>query len=290
MTTPALYQSRPIKRRRRTWVEISLLRYRMYEVLEQDHPMTVRQLFYQMVSRGIIEKTEGAYKNIVVRLLGDMRRDGDIPFGWITDSTRWMRKPRSFSSLEDALNRTAQTYRRALWDSQPDYVEVWLEKEALAGVLYVVTAKWDVPLMVTRGYPSLTYLYEAAETIQEYGKPTYLYYFGDYDPSGLDITRSVEHGIQEFAPEINFTLERVAVTREQIEELSLPTRPTKQTDSRSKNFEGESVEVDAIPPHQLRELAQQCIAGHIDEAQLKTLEIAEESEREILMKIAKGDR
>jgi len=287
MTTPALYQSRPIKRRRRTGAEISLLRYRMYEVLEQDHPMTVRQLFYQMVSRGIIEKTEGAYKNIVVRLLGDMRRDGDIPFGWITDSTRWMRKPRSFSSLEDALNRTAQTYRRALWDSQPDYVEVWLEKEALAGVLYVVTAKWDVPLMVTRGYPSLTYLYEAAETIQEYGKPTYLYYFGDYDPSGLDITRSVEHGIQEFAPEINFTLERVAVTREQIEELSLPTRPTKQTDSRSKNFEGESVEVDAIPPHQLRELAQQCIAGHIDEAQLKTLEIAEESEREILMKIAK---
>ncbi len=290
MTTPALYQSRPIKRRRRTWAEISLLRYRMYEVLEQDHPMTVRQLFYQMVSRGIIEKTEGAYKNIVVRLLGDMRRDGDVPFGWITDSTRWMRKPRSFSSLEDALNRTAQTYRRALWDSQPDYVEVWLEKEALAGVLCVVTAKWDVPLMVTRGYPSLTYLYEAAETIQEYGKPTYLYYFGDYDPSGLDITRTVEHGIQEFAPEINFTLERVAVTREQIEELSLPTRPTKQTDSRSKNFEGESVEVDAIPPHQLRELAQQCIAGHIDEAQLKTLEIAEESEREILMKIAKGDR
>ena len=85
MTTPALYQSRPIKRRRRTWAEISLLRYRMYEVLEQDHPMTVRQLFYQMVSRGIIEKTEGAYKNIVVRLLGDMRRDGDVPFGWITD-------------------------------------------------------------------------------------------------------------------------------------------------------------------------------------------------------------
>ena len=112
--------------------------------------MTVRQVFYRLVSSGVIPKTEASYKNIVVRLLGIMRREGDLPFRWIADNTRWMRKPSTYSSLEHALDNTIATYRRALWDQQDSYVEIWLEKDALAGVLYDVTAEWDVPLMVTR--------------------------------------------------------------------------------------------------------------------------------------------
>ena len=162
--------------------------------------MTVRQVFYQAVSAGLIAKTEREYKNSIVRLLGKMRILGDIPWGWIADSTRWMRKPQTFSSLEAALERTARTYRRALWDTQPVHVEVWSEKDALAGVLYEETERWDVPLMVTRGYPSLSYLYEAAEAVEAEEKPTFVYYFGDYDPSGLDISRNVEERLREFAP------------------------------------------------------------------------------------------
>lgn len=247
--------------------------------------MTVRQAFYQLVSRGAIAKTEAEYKQTVVRLLTEMRRAREIPFGWIADNTRWMRKPTTFDSLEAALQDTVECYRRSLWRDQPAYVEVWLEKDALAGVLYDVTAEWDVPLMVTRGYPSITYLHEAAEAISDCQKPAYIYYFGDHDPSGLDIPRKVEAGLREFAPDAEIHFQRVAVLPEQIVELRLPTRPTKKTDSRSKNFEGESVEVDAIPPTKLRTLARQRIEQHVDRHALRVMQVAENSERTLLQRL-----
>jgi hypothetical protein len=108
-------------------------------------------------------------------LLAEMRRSA---FDWIADNTRSMRKPRTYSSLEQALVQTANFYRRALWNDQSAYVEVWLEKDALSGVLYEITERWDVPLMVTRGYPSLSFLYSAADNIQQIGKPTFIYYAG----------------------------------------------------------------------------------------------------------------
>jgi hypothetical protein len=152
------------------------------------------------------------------------------------------------------LQLTATTYRRAVWRNQPVYVEVWLEKDALAGVLLEETASWDVPLMVTRGYASLSYLFEAAQAIKAQDKPVHLYYLGDYDPSGVDIPRQVERRLCEFAPDAETHFERVAVTPEQIRTLQLPTRPTKKTDSRAKAFGNQSVEVEAIPPATLRKL------------------------------------
>jgi hypothetical protein len=263
------------------------IRETILEVVRRDRPMTVRQLFYRLVSLGTIAKTEAEYKGTVCRLTVEMRRAREIPFGWITDNTRWMRKPRTHSSLEEALKQTAGTYRRAVWDYQDAYVEVWLEKDALAGVLQEVTWPWDVRLMVTRGFPSLSYLYEAAEAIQAENKPVFLYYFGDYDPSGLDITRVVEKGIREHAPDADITFERVAVTPDQIVELALPTRPTKKTDSRSKNFLGESVEVDAIDPATLRRMVGECITRHIDREAHERLKEIEAAERKTLLSIAR---
>ncbi|HEY7425961.1 MAG TPA: hypothetical protein VH682_17155 [Gemmataceae bacterium] len=263
------------------------IRQALYDTIARFQPMTVRQVFYQMVSQGVIGKKETEYKATVVRLLTDMRLSGEIPFGWIADNTRWMRKPRTYSSAEQALRRTAEAYRRSLWDNQDVYVEVWLEKDALAGVLYGVTQEWDVPLMVTRGYASISYLHDAAEAIASEDKPAFLYYFGDYDPSGLDITRSVEARLREFAPKAEIHFERIAVTEEQIEEWDLPTRPTKTTDTRSKGFDGESVEVDAIPPDDLRGLVRECIEQHVDQRALEVMQIAEENERAILQKMAR---
>lgn len=270
---------------RRCPAEMAKIREALYELLEADNPMTVRQVFYQLVGRGVVAKTEGEYKQTVVRLLTAMRRAGQLPFGWIADNTRWMRKPRTYSSIDEMLSLTAETYRRAIWDSQPAYVEIWLEKDALAGVVYEETGPWDVPLMVTRGYPSVSYLYEAADAIREQKKPAYLYYFGDLDPSGVDITRTVERGIREFAPDVSLFFQRVAVTVQQVEELGLHTRPTKVTDSRSKNFSGESVEVDAIPPTQLRDLVRGCIEKHIDRRLLRRTRKVEAAERETLVAI-----
>lgn len=90
------------------------------------------------------------------------------------------------------LDQSSNLYRRALWDAQPLYVEVWLEKEALSGAIYEVTSEWDVPLMPTRGYPSLTFIHQAAEAIAVQAKPTFIYYLGDHDPSGVDIPRVIE--------------------------------------------------------------------------------------------------
>jgi hypothetical protein len=283
---PEVYRSRSIRRQRRTRAGIDAIRRAIHDTLVEGHPMTVRQLFYRLVSGGVIEKTESEYKHTVVRLAVEMRMDGEIPFGWIADNTRWMRKPRTYSGLDDLLEQTQQTYRRAIWDEQDAYVEIWLEKDALAGVLIDVTGVWDVPLMVTRGFASLSFLYEAADAIREQGKPTYLYYLGDHDPSGLDIPRTVEQRIREFAPEVDITFERVAVNPDQIERWGLPTRPTKTSDSRSKGFEGESVEVDAIPPAILRRITNERITRHIDKSQYERVRLIERSERETLRRLA----
>jgi predicted HicB family RNase H-like nuclease len=263
------------------------LRAVIYDVVSKNQPMTVRQVFYQLVSLGAIGKTENEYKSTVVRLLGLMRREHELPFNWIADNTRWMRKPRTYSGMKEALEETVRTYRRALWDEQNAYVEVWLEQDALAGILYEETWAWDVPLMVARGYSSLPYLYEAAQVIQHCGKSTYLYYFGDLDPSGLDITRVVEKDIRGFAPGAEVYFERVAVTSEQIARWKLPTRPTKKTDSRSKGFKGESVELDAIPPRSLRELAATSITKHIEPMLLDSSRRTEKAERKSLKNFLK---
>jgi hypothetical protein len=280
-----VYGSSPTSGGRRGKCEIEGICAALYNALKEDAPMTVRQVFYRLVSQGVIAKTEGEYKATVCRLLAKMRREGEVPFSWVADNTRWMRKPRTYSSLESMLRTTAEAYRRSVWDNQDAYVEIWLEKDALAGVLMEETAAWDVPLMVVRGFSSLTFLHSAAETIAEVGKPTYLYYFGDYDPSGLVIPKKIEEDLREFAPAAEIHFERVAVTHQQIEELSLPTRPTKKTDSRSKNFRGESVEVDAIPSRKLREIVRDCITQHVDEREYEALKVAEASERETLLRL-----
>ena len=271
---------------RRTKAAVQAIRDAIYQIVEEYQPMTVRQVFYQLVTRGVIAKTEAEYKTTVCRLLVQMRRDGQLPFHWIADNTRWQRKPRTYGSLQAMLENCQATYRRALWGDQDTYVEVWLEKEALAGVLIDVTARWDVPLMVTRGYPSVSFLHSAAEAIAEESRTIHLYYFGDHDPSGIDIDRFVERELRQYAPDCDLTFQRVAVLNEQIDQFDLQTRPTKRTDSRSRSFEGESVEVDAIAPDQLRAICEKCITRHIDEERLKCTHDVEEAERETLAMIA----
>jgi len=267
---------------RRSKREMDGIRAAIYNALKADAPMTVRQVFYRLVSEGVIGKTEGEYKSTVVRLLTQMRLDDEVPFEWIADNTRWMRKPRTWSSLESMLKRSTESYRRSVWDNQNVYVEVWTEKDAIAGILSEETEAWDVTLMVVRGFSSLTFLHSAAESIAAQGKPAHLYYFGDYDPSGLVIPQKIEQRIREFAPHADIHFVRVAVNREQIAEMKLPTRPTKKTDSRAKNFIGESVEVDAIAPRKLRKMVSDCITQHIDQRAYDVMRTAEESERSAL--------
>lgn len=272
-------RSRPTKSRRRSKQHIKQLKAALYEIAKECRPASVRQIFYQAVSMGLVEKSEREYKGTIVRLLTSMRKGGELPYSWISDSSRWMRKPRTHDDIEAALEDSIEFYRRSLWRDSSDYVEVWLEKEALSGVLFPVTSKWDVPLMVTRGYPSLSFLSEAANAINDQDKNIYLYYLGDLDPSGVDIPRHVEETLGDLCDE-SFDFERIAVDKDQVENWNLPTRPTKRTDSRAKNFAGRSVELDSIRPQRLRSLVELHIKQHIDADLLERTERIEAAERE----------
>jgi hypothetical protein len=283
---PSFYVASDIKRKRRTKAEMTAIKAAISDVLAADHPQTVRQVFYALTVRGVIAKAEIEYQRTVVRLLSEMREAGTIPFNYIADNTRWQRKPSTFVGLESCLRSTAKFYRRDLWASMPVYVEVWCEKDALSGVLMEETSVYDVPLMVARGYSSLSFLHSAAKAIEATRKPAYIFHFGDLDPSGVDAARDIEAKLRRYAPQAEIHFERPAVTREQVEQWNLPTRPTKQTDTRAKKFVGTSVELDAIPAHQLRQLVRECIERHVDQQQLTLLRAAEESERDLLKKWA----
>jgi hypothetical protein len=288
-TGPEFYRACPTKASRRTKAEITAIREAIIDVIESDPPMTVRQVFYQLVARGVIEKTEEEYQGTVIRLLTDMRLDGTIPFHLVVDETRRVRVTRTFDSIADAVAHTARFYRRSALAQADDYLEIWLEKDALAGVLWDVTSDYDVPLMVSRGMPSLTFLYASACEIQraaEAGKSTFIYQFGDHDPSGVLIPQTIERRLTELCERLDCpppVVERAALTEQQIVDFDLPTRPTKRRgNSHARSFVGNSVELDALPPSELRRLAREVIERHVSPEQTAVLRAAEDSERELL--------
>jgi hypothetical protein len=281
------------------------LRAVIVQELKADHPQTLRGLFYRLVSRGAVEKTEAEYKGTVGRLVTDMRRAGELPYGWVVDQTRMVRRPITFGGPEEALRRTAELYRRSLWDDADTIPEIWSEKDAITGVLVQETIPWDVGLFPCKGYGSVSFLHAAAETIFDrfrQDRRTVIYYLGDHDPSGVDMDRHIMEGIgcslrsladwpelsekEAFEEMADFV--RVAVTPGQIKTLNLQTRPTKRNarDYRAKKFVGDSVEVDAIPARTLRSIVRTCIEYHVDQDALEQLRTVEVEERKGLLAIA----
>jgi hypothetical protein len=219
----------------------------LYEVVEEQQPMTVRQVFYRAVVKGYVEKTEKGY-GYIQRDLVKMRREGAMPYDWIIDASRNVREPATWDTLEEYKKILADGYRRNLLADHKFSIQVWLEKEALAGVIEPITDKWDVPLYCAEGYSSLSFLYEAGQALEVRNRPARIFHFGDYDPSGQDAIATVQRDLPELAPEterLGLKFHVVAVTPRQIEEMNLPTRPTKQSDTRAAGFGDVSVELDA---------------------------------------------
>ena len=287
-----VYESRSIKkapRLRRTNAQIAELQAHLLAIVTRDQPMTNRHAFYCMVSDGMLAKTENEYRFCNRQLL-TLRRTGRMPYGWLTDMTRWIRRPRTYGSLSAMLANTAQTYRRALWDHSTDAVEIWCESDSIAGVLSEETYLWDVPLMVFKGYSSEGYLYTVGEEIKVHQRATYIYYFGDHDPSGIDIARAALERLRSFAPTARLTFTRVAVTPAQMRDLGLLTKPAKASDSRHdgflKAFGPATVEIEALPAPLLRTLVRTCIEQHMDAHTLDVVFEIEEQERGILALLA----
>jgi hypothetical protein len=276
------YEASPIKRRRATQAEMADRREMIVDLVHEHGPCSVRHVYYRAVVARVpgITKTNSGYAK-VQRLVLDLRRSGSIRYFMIVDSTRWMRKPTTWNSLDEALRSTAQTYRRDLWRRSDYRVEVWCESDSIASTVYEITEAWDVPLMVCRGFSSETFAYNAAfDWNQEpYRQPVVLY-VGDHDPAGLNIEAKLRETLSGFAhaePE----WVRLGVTWDQVVELDLPGTPPKKPYGYP-----EAVEAEALPPHLLREIVDDAIAEYADVRELAVLRAAEESEREILLAIA----
>jgi hypothetical protein len=290
----SVYGARTIKpRARRTRAEMEVFRRVLHEIVEEHAPITVRGVFYRATARGLVPKTETEGYRPVQRELVKMRREGLIPWGWITDGSRSVFGYRRYDDLDSYARQVAANYRKDYWMDSEEYVEVWLEKEALKGVVSpVVVGEFSLDLYVTKGQPSVTYLYEAAEQIAEDGRPTSLYVFTDFDPGGLRIFDRIRRELEGFAPDAELRVERVAVTPEQIAEHELPTRPGKSKDSQAGQFAREHgegcVELDAMPPETLRGLVREAIERHMDPGRLRVMRLAEEQERDVLRSVWGG--
>ena len=239
--------------------------------------------------RGIVPKTDAGYGKIQRAIL-QMRRDGEIPWRWITDSHRWMRKPTTWDSIDEVLESAAQAYRRALWTDSPYSVEVWVESESVAGVVFPITAKWDVPLYPLKGQTSDSFAWAAAQEYRLDDRQIVILYVGDHDPAGLEIETNLRAKLEEHAERDDFHWRRIACTAEQAREL--PGTPPKKHTWRAavtgelRPWRGDAVEVEAVPPTELRAMIESAIVAYVDQNRLAALRMAEESEREILRRMA----
>jgi len=283
------YDASHVKRRRATKKEMEERAEFLIDYASEHGPVTVRGLYYQAEVHGVpgIDKTDSSYAKVQRQVL-DLRRNGLLDYDDIADATRWMRKPTSYDSIEDALAETARTYRRNLWRDTDDYIEIWIEKDALAGVIYPVTARYDVPLMVTRGFSSETFAYEAVAARDDDERDYRVYYLGDFDRAGRDAANSLKEKLERFAEDclFNVIFDQVAVTEDQIRELGLPTRPHKRNSPADWKWPHDfACELDAIPPDNLRAFVEAVINDHLPQHQLRLAKIAETSERELLNKL-----
>jgi hypothetical protein len=275
--------------KQRTKADIAAIRAAIVETLTADRPQTVRQIFYRLVVRGLVQKTEVEYSQTVSRLLTEMRLAGELEWSWIVDNSRRTSVTRTFDNVADALDDSARYYRRSALRESDVYIEIWTEKDALAGILYGAASIYDVPVVSSQGIPSISQLRISFDNIQDAadaGKEVFIYQFGDCDPTGCLIPRHIERQISEWCDEEGCdlpTIERIALTEEQIEQYRLPTRPTKrQGNPHARDFKGESVELDALPSSVLRDLDRECIGQHISNHALNVLREAERSERDFL--------
>lgn len=284
---PKVNGTSPIKRARRTRAEIEALDDALRKIVDQFRPVTVRQVFYQAVNRALVPKSETKGYRVVQRRLVVLRESGAVHYGSIVDGTRYVHGHRRYHDLDEFTTYAAGLYRKDYWSTSEVNVEVWLEKDALKGVLVpTVVNECGLGLHVTRGFASITYLQEAAEEIELDGRPTYVYVLTDFDPSGVSIAEKVEEELKARAPDSEIEVERLAVDREQIDLWNLPTRPTKASDTRAARFRRvhgtDSVELDAIPPDELRNLVTNAIDSHMEPWRLRQFRMVEREERETL--------
>lgn len=257
------------------------------DILSEGHPMTVRQVYYQLVSRQVIKNNRGQYQ-AVSNALVSARREGVIPWEWIEDRLRRPRHVSMWSGLPSFAETCRRSYRRDVWESQENYLEVWLEKDALSGIFEDVLNPYGVTLNVGRGYDGWDSIHNAAGRYAD--RAVTVLYFGDFDPSGEDMVRSLIKRLEDQGAEPEVI--KCALTREDIRRYNLPPDFAKKTDTRTPAFivkHGDiSVELDALPPGVLRDRLEKEVSKRMDLKALKKIKALETKERAELVNLLKG--
>lgn len=229
--------------------------------------LTLRQLYYQFVARDLIENSLKSYKSLQ-KIVNDARLAGLLDWDAIEDRTRGLDSTSFWSSPTDIIGTCARTYKENLWADQEKYVEVWVEKDALAGVVERACRPLRVPFFSCRGYTSQSELWRAAMRFVDH-KPRecVVIHLGDHDPSGVDMTRDIEDRLALFGAD-NTTVRRIALTMQQVVEHNPPPNPAKQKDSRFEDYVadfGHSCwELDALNPETLHKLITETVEEYID--------------------------
>lgn len=278
---------------------------------KQNLRLTLRQMYYQLVSKNIIPNVEKSYKTLG-KLVSEARLAGLMSWEAIEDRIRTPKVPQQFDSLADLAKAASQAYRLPRWEGQDSYVELWVEKDALAGVLAPIAREYHVTLMVNRGYSSTSAMYESAQRFLEHrftsilpedeGKALqdsrrpgekvrrmHLLYLGDHDPSGEDMVRDVGARLRIFGADVR--VRKVALTMNQVEEYGPPPNPAKMTDSRASSYVdkhgNESWEVDAIPPEELARIIRSSLDALVDKPKMERVKRREEQDKKRLREAVK---
>lgn len=208
------------------------------EYIQQDLKLTLRQLYYQLVSKNVISNSEREYSRLS-DIVSSARLAGLVDWDAIEDRVRRSHRKSEFDNLEDLIHSAISSYRLPRWKEQQYYVELWVEKDALAGVLLPIADKYHVTLMVNRGYSSQSAMYESAQRITsrmiEYNNKTgMILYLGDFDPSGEDMVRDIQERMNLFGVDVSVV--KLALTMEQVKEYNPPPNPAKISDPRAYAF------------------------------------------------------
>jgi len=235
---------------------------------KQGYSLTLRQVYYQLVAKGLIPNNDKQYK-LVGNAVNDARLAGLIDWYAIEDRTRYLRERSHWNNPADIIKGAMYSYYENHWGDQKHYVEVWVEKDALIGIIENSARKYDVPCFSCRGYTSQSEMWRASQRFikkQEEGKINTIIHLGDHDPSGIDMTRDIEERLEFFGAEV--FINRIALNRDQIDVYNPPPNPAKLTDSRCqsyiKKYGKKSWELDALRPDILATLIETQICEHID--------------------------
>lgn len=237
---------------------INLINQVIDEYSAQGYELTLRQAYYQLVARGYIPNNERSYKN-VGNLINDGRLAGLIDWYAITDRTRNLRENGHWDNPANVIASARHSYLLDKWEGQPNYVEVWVEKDALVDIVGQACRPIDTPYFSCRGYTSQSEMWSAAQRFKTQNtqrEGCYIIHLGDHDPSGIDMTRDIQERLWMFGADVE--VKRVALTMNQVQTYNPPPNPAKITDSRASKYideyGDESWELDALEPQMLNQL------------------------------------